>query len=123
MQARDWSAYVEVVADGVDLLAGPLAEPVAPHLVQHLVHLPLLSSSPPRIRAPSPPRAASNRPDSVWIAGIGGSDGVESAAATYRTLSKLYSDDEASRAAVSGRYRGCARGVWTWAYASRSMMR
>jgi hypothetical protein len=33
-------AYVEVVADGVDLLAGPLAEPVAPHLVQHLVHLP-----------------------------------------------------------------------------------
>ena len=37
--------YIELVADGVDLLlAGPLAEPVAPHLVQHLVHL---HSSPP----------------------------------------------------------------------------
>jgi len=36
----------DVVADGVDFLAGPFAEPVAPHLVEHLIHAPLLSLSP-----------------------------------------------------------------------------
>ena len=58
-ERNDWGAcagtFVEVVAHGVDLLDGPLAESVAPHLVKHLVHLP--SSAFPRpssqLRAPS----------------------------------------------------------------------
>ena len=78
--------YVEVVADGVDLLAGPLAEPVAPHLVQHLIHLPrqapLLFPAPGiRLELPRIERIR------FWIAGIAGEmdgDG-KAAAATYWT--------------------------------------
>lgn len=43
---KEAGTYADVVADGVDFLAGPFAEPVAPHLVEHLIHAPLLSLSP-----------------------------------------------------------------------------
>lgn len=36
-------AHIEVVSDGIDLLGGFLVEPVAPDLVQYLIHLSLLS--------------------------------------------------------------------------------
>jgi hypothetical protein len=44
---RRAGTYADVIADGIDFLAGPLAEPVAPHLVEHLIHAPLLSLSLP----------------------------------------------------------------------------
>lgn len=47
--------HADVAADGVDLLVGPLAEPVAAHLVEYLVHaLSPTSSLPfaPQIRTP-----------------------------------------------------------------------
>lgn len=37
---KEEEAYVDIIADGVDLLVGLLAKPVRTHLVQYLIHVP-----------------------------------------------------------------------------------
>jgi len=94
--------YADVIADGVDFLAGPLAEPVAPHLVEHLIHAPsplspFLNSLPLRFGADG--SLESNRGEK-----IGERDGTaEGAASLLRSCARRRSRG----------YCRCFFGAWT----------